>query len=156
MDQESVNLPGAARKSDASRWALIIAGLLVVGVYVASSRPVPPPPGWSSDFAGASSEASQSGRPLLVAFHMSSCPPCVAMDRTVLRSEAVQHALSSFVPVRVNADTDWALARRFGVGATPTYAIITPPETVVARVEGFQAEDDFLAFLSVAAGKPTS
>ena len=134
--------------SGGSRWAL---RLLLVGLgvlYLFSNRPAPLLEGWKSDFGEALSEAAASNRHVLIAFSMPGCPPCVAMERTVLGTRAVRAALSDFVPARVDITGQPELANRFGVFATPTYAIVDFTGRLLAKSEGQQSIDEFLRFLS--------
>jgi len=106
----------------AERWGptLPIASALVL--YFFLTRPTAAPAGWGNDYEAAIQEAGATGRNLILAFYSEGCPPCTAMDRTVLGTDAVRRALAEYVPVRVNVASQPELARRYQVFATPTIA----------------------------------
>ena len=81
---------------------------------------------WGDDLDDALRKASKGGRPVLVAFYMPGCTPCRFMDRTVLSDSDVKRALHNYVRVRLDATVQTDLARRYEVGATPTYAVVLP------------------------------
>lgn len=131
---------------------------VVVAVFIFwfVSRPLAAPPGWVEDFDLATQQASSANKNLVVAFHSDSCPPCVAMERTVLRADVVQKALTPFVAVRVNVTGKPEIAQRFGVMATPTYVVLTPEAKEIVRTDGYQSEEDILRFLQSAKALPPS
>lgn len=128
-------------------WLAILIGLLVFWFV---SRPAGAPPGWGGDFDMAVKAAAEQSKFVLVAFHSENCPPCVAMDRTVLRADVIQKALSDFVPVRVDVARDQRVAGMFGVFATPTYAVLSPEGKLLAQTQGFQSEEEMLQFFQTA------
>lgn len=125
------------------RW---IAFVTALAAYWFVSRPSVAPPGWGNDFDAAVKEAAAKSKSVLVAFHSESCPPCVAMDRTVLRADVVQKAISTFVPVRVDVGKTPQVAAMFGVTATPTYAILSSEGHLLAQTQGYQSEEEMLRF----------
>ena len=143
-------MPAARR----SRWgSFLLIGLLLALFFVAT-RPVPPPPGWGTDYATAFAEAAGANKKLVIAFHMPGCPPCTVMDRTTLKSEAVAQALDAYVPVRVDVSKEVTLANRFGVYATPVYAIVDSQGRLLSRREGAQSVESFVRFLAEVANAP--
>lgn len=110
------------------------------------SRPIGAPPGWGNDFDAAVKEAAATSKGVLIAFHSANCPPCVAMDRTVLRADVVQKAISEFIPVRVDVGQKPQVAAMFGVMATPTYAILSSDGRLLAQTQGYQNEEEMLRF----------
>lgn len=131
-----------------TQWAPVVLILGVLAFYFYGMRPAAPPPGWEVDLTAAVELAKTSGKKLVLAFHSEGCPPCKAMDRTVLRSEEVQTALRPFVPVRVDAHEAQDVAVRYGVFATPAYVIIQPDGTPIGRADGFISAEQFVVFLS--------
>ena len=131
----------------AERWGptLLVASAFVV--YFIMSRPASAPAGWGSDFDSALREALDTRKSVVVAFYSEGCPPCAAMDRSVLGTDAVRRGLSGFVPVRVNVALRPELARRYQVFATPTYAVVDAVGRLTARTEGYIAVEEFTAFL---------
>ncbi len=138
-------------------WSPILLVLALLGLYFVTSRPSEPPAGWGQDYHQAVAQAAKTDRQVVVAFYMDGCPPCSAMDRTVLRTPEVRKSLSNFVPVRVDVNRDFQLANQFGVYGTPTYAVLNADEKLVAKCEGMQSTEAFVQFLARAAlAKPTN
>lgn len=132
-----------------------IIALAICGLYYATSWSTPTFADWEVSFTDAQIKAQATDRNMLVAFYMQGCPPCVIMDRTVLNTRTVKQALEGFVPVRLDAASDPA-AYRFGVFATPTFLVATPAGEVLAKREGYQSVDEFVAFLGAASAKKPS
>lgn len=132
------------------RWQSIalIGGVFVL--YLLSIRSPAEPEGWATDFDEAVAESKETGKNMLVAFNLHGCMPCAMMDEQVMPEPRVKDAIRSFVPVRVNLDTQFKIARRFNVEGAPTYAVMTADGTVLSACSGFQPVEQFLAFLSQA------
>lgn len=132
-----------------------IIALAICALYYATSWSTPSFADWEESFTDAQIKAKATDRNMLVAFYMPGCPPCVIMDRRVLNTRTVKQALKSFVPVRLDASSDPA-AGHFGVFATPTFLVATPAGEVLAKREGYQSVDEFVAFLGAASAKKPS
>lgn len=130
-----------------ARLTPVYVAIAMVVLYYAVAGRSTPPQGWGSDYAAAMGAASETQRNVVVAFYSKGCPPCAAMDRNVLGSEAVRSELAGFVPVRVDAFQERELANQFDVQGTPTYAVVDPQGRLLARCEGYQPVERFVAFL---------
>ncbi|MDO8632050.1 MAG: thioredoxin family protein [Phycisphaerales bacterium] len=130
-----------------ARWALaaLVAGTLIV--FFTSSGTGSPPAGWSDNPQTALSEASETGRRVVMGFYLPGCPPCAAMEHEVLPAKPVRAALGGFVPVLVNAITNPQLAERYQVESTPTYIITDAQGNLLAKRVGYQTVDEFVAFV---------
>ena len=129
------------------RWkpTLVVGGVLLL--YVLAMRPVPTPEGWGTDLDAAMSESAATGRNVLIAFYSPGCPPCAAMDRSVLNTDVVIEAMKDFAAVRVGLYDQLALAERVGATGTPTFAVIDPDGNLIASCVGYQPADRFVRFL---------
>jgi thiol:disulfide interchange protein DsbD len=123
----------------------------LIAAYLWTTRPVPPPEGWSEDYAAALREASATGRNVLVDFYLRGCAPCKVMDRTVMTAEPVKKALSEFVPVRLDLAAEGELADRFHVIGAPTYVALSPEGQMLSQATGTLTVEQFVAFLEEAA-----
>lgn len=135
-------------KSSLGRWIPLILVIVVIGFYVYGARPSGPVPGWLEDPVVAFAQAEEKKHSLVLAFYSEGCPPCKAMDRSVLGTSAVQDALVGYVPVRVDAWKEVDLSEKYGVQATPTFIIADSSGKPLARTEGFHDVDDFVSFLN--------
>jgi thiol-disulfide isomerase/thioredoxin len=80
---------------------------------------------WRTDFEIATREANQSGRPMLVEFTASWCPPCQKMKKVVWTNERVaDEANAKFVPVMVDVDEQAKVAGYYGVDSVPLVMIM--------------------------------
>jgi len=125
----------------------ILMGIALFAGYFWITKPAQPLLGWGDNFQEAQRKAQDNHRPMLLAFYMEGCGPCVAMDRKVLPQKKVTEALQTFVPVRVDAMHETALANRYSVYATPTYAVLQPNGQMVAKCQGYQSPEEFVAFI---------
>lgn len=82
-------------------------------------------------------EKLKNEKPIALNFHADWCEPCTAMN-AVFATLASQHG-AAMQFVQVDADKGEELVERFGVGAVPTYIVLTPALTVATRVEGADA-----------------
>lgn len=128
-------------------WPLVAALAVIITVHLWVARPLPPLEGWGTDYEAALAEAAATDRKVVVAFHSDTCPPCTLMERTVLNTSAVREALADYVPVRLDIARDIKVAQRFGVWATPTYAVLDAQGGLVAGFEGALTVEDFVRFL---------
>ena len=135
-------------KTPRRRMLWIVLGAL--SIYMVAAWPSGPPKGWLSDFDEATTKAASTNQPMLVAFHSQGCPPCLAMDRLVLRSREVQKAVESFVPVRLDAYDHPDLADRFEVTVTPTYAVLDAKGRILAKWVGYREAEEFIELLVLA------
>jgi len=89
---------------------------------------------WAPDLAAAKTEATKSGKPILLHFGASWCRPCQEVETFVFRNPAVIRKLNeSVVPVRVDIDQNPQLAAEFGVKTLPTDVVITTSEKVIQK-----------------------
>lgn len=97
---------------------------------------------FTSDYAGASQQASREGKPLLVFFTAEWCHFCHQMAEEAFGNPQVQNLSNHFVCVLVDADAEAALCQQFQVTAFPTIQFISsrgvPLERLVGKKPGHQ------------------
>ena len=92
-------------------------------------------------------QSAQDGRPVLVKFTASWCPPCKVMDREVFGRAAIAEELSKRARVvAVDIDEHKDLAQRYNVQAVPTMVLIIGGE-VKARAESGMDGEELLAWM---------
>jgi thiol-disulfide isomerase/thioredoxin len=80
---------------------------------------------WRTDLEAAMAESQRVGRPVLIDFTASWCPPCTLMKATTWADKAViAKANSLFIPVMIDVDEQPAIAKRFDVEAYPTVMVL--------------------------------
>jgi thiol:disulfide interchange protein len=129
--------------------AAILLGVSAVVVASRAMRPDERIP-WRNDFAAATSEARQAGKPLFLYFTASWCGPCQEMRRTTWSDADVERALRAYVPVKVDVDEHPDLVQRYRVEAFPTFIVQPVGEDVTPTksIAGAMPPAAFIAWLS--------
>jgi len=137
----------SSRPGRSHRWGptLLIASTLVL--YFFLSRPRAAPAGWGDDYGAALRDAGATSRHVVIAFYSEGCPPCAAMDRTVLGTREVREALLGYLPVRLDVNRHREPALRYQVFATPTFVVTDEAGRQLAQRQGYQSKEEFVAFL---------
>ncbi len=100
---------------------------------------------WRNNLDAAKIEAAQSGRLLLLHFYTQTCGPCKALDAGVLSQPQVGAAVEhSYVPVKIDAEANEAIARMFRIDRVPTEVVLTPEGKVVAVLSTPQMPDAYV------------
>ena len=138
-------------------WALLIGAIVYVqwpmlkGWYYKTSAAEAPASAvaWRTGFDAALAESAKTGKPVLVDFTASWCPPCQVMKHEVWPDGRVASAVNEgYVPVLVDVDDpkNAELAQRYGVRSIPTLVVVDA-EGKVIRQGAFMSADDMLDFL---------
>jgi thioredoxin 1 len=104
---------------------------------------------WREDYAAALEESKSSGKPVLVVFSASWCPPCKTMKREVWPDAEVAAAVESgFVPMYVDVDLKQygPVVQRYNVRGIPSILILDG-EGQVLRQAGSMSRSKTLKFL---------
>lgn len=105
---------------------------------------------WSSDYETARGEAAKTGKPLLVVFSASWCPPCITMKHDVWPDPPVGKAVADgYVPVLIDVDhpKNAEVASRFAVRGIPAVFVVGPDGRVL-RQAAFMSSTQAVKFLS--------
>ena len=135
-----------------SRSLMLLTVLLVAGCGVGAAVPSGPIPPWRSDIVAAQDEASKAGRPMLLRFTASWCPPCQEMERSVWPTPEAQAALAPVAAIKVDVDDPAAetLARTYGIQGIPALVLVDASGREIARATGFQRLEQVQALVSQA------
>lgn len=146
-----------------SRWGLLL-WALVLGAIVYMQWPMLK--GWyykatgteapasavawrTGGFDAALAESAKTGKPVLVDFTASWCPPCKVMKHEVWPDAQVARAANEgYVPVLVDVDDpqNAEVARRYGIRGIPT-VLVLDAEGKVLRTGSYMSKGDMLDFL---------
>jgi thioredoxin-like negative regulator of GroEL len=107
---------------------------------------------WRTDFAAASAEAKQSGKPLFAYFTASWCGPCQSLKHTTWADADVAAALGQYVPVKIDIDEHPDLAEQYRIQAVPTFVVVAADgQGPTHETSGALGPADFLRWLDLRA-----
>ena len=145
-----------------SRWGLVfwavLIGLVVYaqwpmikGMYYKSSNAAAPESAiaWRSDYPAALAEAQTSGKPVLIDFTASWCPPCKVMKHETWPDARVADAVNGvYIPLLIDVDEakNAEVQRRYGVSSIPTILVVDSRGEVL-NAGSFMSASELLKFL---------
>lgn len=158
-----VKVPWSRRLGDAPVWGLIVLSAVVVswtmvkGYYyrVAAAKPPASAVAWRTDLDAALAESKASGKPLLLDFGASWCPPCLVMEHEVWPDKGVGAVVEGrYIAVRLDVDDPKAgpLAARYDVAGIPAIIVVDGAGRPLKR-SGFMTSEETISFLN---GRPSS
>jgi thioredoxin-like negative regulator of GroEL len=93
---------------------------------------------WRTDYNAARREAQEKGRPLVIDFGTRYCYWCKRLDETTFRDAAVVHVMNErFVPLKIDAEKETALAQLLRIQSYPTLVLAAPDGKILGTHEGF-------------------
>jgi len=118
-------------------------GVVIVSRWMAPHEIIP----WQSDLPTAQQESKTSNKPILLYLTAEWCGPCQSLKSTTWTDPAVESALRSYVPVKIDIDQHPDLARQYGSEAIPRFVVIDPNGNVTKSTEGALPPSEFIAWL---------
>jgi thiol:disulfide interchange protein DsbD len=139
---------------------------LVPGLAVAEVPPVVAPAdstavaiAWLTDVGQARTLAAQQGKPVMIDFMATWCPPCRAMEETTFHDPRVVAKAAGFVTARVDVDLQPDLADEYGSNAgkyggigIPNVLFLAPDGRTLKHPVGYLGPAAFLAVMDSALG----
>ena len=107
----------------------------------------PTPLKWESTLTGAMKLAGMTGKRILVDFTATWCGPCKTMDELVFSSKAVVDAGADTIFVKVDADAQRDIIKKYKVSAYPTLVVLDANGKEVNRVLGYQSIREIVTLL---------
>src|SRR5262245_61914281 len=104
---------------------------------------------WRTDYAAARQEALEKERPLLLDVVRDHCPWCTKLDSTTfVDPSVVAVAGERFVPLKIDAGRQPALAQALKIQSYPTLVVATPAGKILEMHSGYLEVGPFLEFLN--------
>lgn len=124
----------------------VLASLLVVGIHgLVAADSV----SWRNHLDGAKIEAAQSGKLVLLHFYTTTCGPCRMLDENVFSQPQMGDEVErNFVPVKINADENPALASAYRVERVPSEIVLNSQGNVVASLSCPQSPSEYSSQLA--------
>ncbi len=123
---------------------------MLKGSYYKMAGPAPDDGiAWRTDYAAALAEARTTGKPVLLDFSASWCPPCQVMKHEVWPQPEVREAIvANYIPVLLDIDEPGSAdaARRYEVSTIPAVFVVNGDGTVL-RSGSFKNKAQMLQFL---------
>lgn len=113
---------------------LVTAAILALAPGARAADPVP----WRSDYNSARKEAAEKGVPLFLVIGTDNCFYCRKLEAGPFRDAAIVTQLNfNFVPLKVDANREPALAKALKVQVYPTMVLAAPDGKIHAFIEGY-------------------
>lgn len=138
-----------------ARWpvvALVLALLMGVAYYRTSARTAPEQAFWVRDYPAALERAAAENKRVFMDVYGDWCGPCKKMDRDTFTDARVHAALDDFVALKVNADQQEAVVRRYNVEFLPSLFVLDASGQPVAQAAGYHGPRELVEFLERAGG----
>jgi thioredoxin-related protein len=106
---------------------------------------------WRHDYSTARREAAETGRPLVIDFGTRDCFWCRKLDTTTFRDPAVGEVMNTrFIPLKVDAEREAALADALGVEGYPTIVLADADGRILDALSGYLDAAHFVHHLQAA------
>ena len=92
---------------------------------------------WVRSYATGLKEAQQAGKPVLLDFTATWCPPCREMEKNVWPDPFVKEAMAKFVCVSVDVDKDPGTAMKYGANSIPLIVLTDPWGNPISKHTGY-------------------
>jgi thiol-disulfide isomerase/thioredoxin len=96
-----------------------------------------------TDYAAAQAEAVKTNKPMIIDFFTDWCKWCHTLDSTTYKDSIIIAMSEDNIFVKINAEEDTILARKFAVSGYPTIIIARPNGEEIDRIYGYLGPREF-------------
>lgn len=129
-----------ADKKTGVTFFMILAAAIISAVFYASDGHAI---SWRSDLESAIKSAQNSGEPIMADFYTDWCGWCKKLDSDTYSDDKVDTLSKDFICVKVNADSDRALAAKYNVRGYPTILFLNSNGDVIGTIVGYRGPAEF-------------
>ncbi len=109
---------------------------------------------WAPDLDTAKRVAASKNQLVLIHFYADNCPPCRRLEANVFsQASFAQSVEQDYIPIKINASEQPAVAKEFGVDRWPQDVVIAPSGQVVYRMISPQDEARYTGILAQVSAK---
>ena len=109
---------------------------------------------WGEDVSAALEMAKENGKPVMVDFMATWCPPCHAMEDSTFNDPAVVRKAAAFIPVRIDVDEQREVAveydgnaRKYGGVGIPNILFMKSDGTRLKHIIGYHGPEAFVSVM---------
>jgi thiol:disulfide interchange protein len=109
---------------------------------------------WMADIDAALETAKEEGKPIMVDFMATWCPPCHAMEDSTFSAPAVIRKAAAFIPVRIDVDEQREVAiayngnaRKYGGVGIPNILFMDSKGGKLKHIVGYYGPDGFIVVM---------
>lgn len=133
---------------------LIAASLAAQSVSAAKTTKIKKEIHWLSSVDAALTRAAKIGKPVMIDFMATWCPPCRAMEDSTFSNQLIAEKASSFVTVRIDIDKQrevaaryGALAKKYGGIGIPNILFLSPNGNRLKHIVGYYGPRELSAVM---------
>jgi len=97
---------------------------------------------WQKDLEKSVARAKREKKELALYFKTGWCKWCDKFDRTTLVDEGVVEAMATRVAVKIDAEKNRSLVRKYEVTCYPTILLMNASGSVRTRIEGYKTAEE--------------
>jgi thioredoxin-related protein len=127
--------------------ALLIGLMFVLGCAQHQEAAVANTIDWIKDISVAQELAKKENKPILIDFYTEWCGWCKRMEKDTYSNAKVQDSLKQFVCVKIDAEQNRDLAKKYKINGFPSTAFLKSNGELIDVIPGYLPPQDFLKLL---------
>jgi len=129
--------------------------LSITGCSSPSGEPASSKIKWVYDYRQGIEQAKESGKPVMLFFSASWCPPCKILLTTVFSDEDVARVSERFINIYVDVDEDTRTRTKYKIREIPAIFFLNSNGEMIEKFSGARTASQFIKTMNaIAAGYP--